>query len=377
MSTPPDQASAQPSDSARWSWLLGAERELRLRLSQLMLAGVLMLGCAVVLTYSARLAGTPNWLLSVWMGLALAWWVLSWVLIRSGWSLRLADPAMTRSQIAYALLLCHLAYPMAGPLRSMVLSTAGLAIVFGAFNLPPAQARGMSWLALVLLLLAMLFSYTVWPRNFELTHDLGILLMAVVFLPGMAALAGRLADMHVRFKQQKAQLKEALQRIQDLATRDALTGLANRRQGEALLQQAMQRAKRKGQPLCVAMIDLDHFKRFNDEFGHAVGDAVLRTFAQAAGSALRATDSLARWGGEEFLLLLEEADTDGAALVIERMRSGVAQAGVEVDGQVLRFTFSAGASLYVPGESELPLLDRADRAMYRAKAAGRNRTELG
>ncbi len=154
-----------------------------------------------------------------------------------------------------------------------------------------------------------------------------------------------------------------------LARHDGLTGVFNRRYFYELAEREFQRAMRLQQPMCAALIDVDHFKLFNDKHGHAVGDQVLRTVAQVCGTALRAFDLLGRYGGEEFVILFPHTDLEGARVVAERLRAAVES--TSVDG--LSVTVSVGLSELAPGTATLEeLLGRADEALYRAKAGGRN-----
>lgn len=154
------------------------------------------------------------------------------------------------------------------------------------------------------------------------------------------------------------------------ARTDPLTGLANRRQLRDFLQHALGRAERCDEPMAVAMLDLDHFKRFNDTFGHVAGDRVLVAFAQHLRERLRAQDVAARFGGEEFCLLLPNTSTADAQQLIEDLRASVARQAGE------RVTFSAGIAQARPLESDEDLIARADAALYRAKADGRDRLVL-
>jgi diguanylate cyclase (GGDEF)-like protein len=161
-----------------------------------------------------------------------------------------------------------------------------------------------------------------------------------------------------------------LERLRDLARTDPLTGLANRRLWDERLAIELARAERYGRALCVAAIDLDRFKPYNDRFGHQAGDALLREASAAWRGALRAADMLSRLGGDEFALLLPDCDVDCARGIVERLR--VLTPGAE-DG----VGCSAGLVRWEAGESADALLARADEALYAAKAAGRGGIALG
>ncbi|MEO5596422.1 MAG: diguanylate cyclase [Lysobacteraceae bacterium] len=166
--------------------------------------------------------------------------------------------------------------------------------------------------------------------------------------------------------------------LAEQATHDKLTGLHNRRHLDAILPLEFERAERRGVPLCVAMLDIDHFKRYNDDYGHEVGDAVLRALADHLREALRGTDGIFRYGGEEFLLILSEAGPGGALRRLDQLREGIAGLQIRIGERALPTpTVSIGVALSVPWSSDLDALIRsADQALYRAKQAGRNRVEL-
>jgi diguanylate cyclase (GGDEF)-like protein len=160
--------------------------------------------------------------------------------------------------------------------------------------------------------------------------------------------------------------KELLSRMSRLAQLDGLTGIANRRTLDEAVPVEFARAKRSGQPLTVVMIDLDHFKRYNDRRGHAAGDALLRAVAQGWTKQLRPTDLLARYGGEEFTLVLPACNADQAAQLIDRLRPLMPD----------RQTFSAGIATWDGDETTTEMVQRADRALSQAKKGGRNRTMI-
>ena len=157
-----------------------------------------------------------------------------------------------------------------------------------------------------------------------------------------------------------------LDRMSHLAQEDGLTGIANRRTLDEALPVEFARARRSGQPLTLVMMDLDHFKRYNDRRGHAAGDALLRGAAQAWLKQMRPTDLLARYGGEEFTLVLPACTADQAAQLVDRLRPLMPD----------RQTFSAGIATWEATEAPTELLQRADRALSLAKKGGRNRTMI-
>ena len=170
-----------------------------------------------------------------------------------------------------------------------------------------------------------------------------------------------------RMAQLVRHVESQARQLRDLATIDDLTGLPNRRGWNEALAAAMERARRAGEPLSVAMIDLDHFKRFNDDRGHQAGDRLLRAAAAAWKAALRTADQIARYGGEEFIVLLHDTDGEGARALLERLRPVTP----------LEQTFSSGVATWNSSETADELIARADRALYRAKKAGRDRTVVG
>lgn len=182
-------------------------------------------------------------------------------------------------------------------------------------------------------------------------------------------------------KQQQLRLEATERQLRELAYVDGLTGVANRRHFDEQLQIEWRRCERSGQPLSLLMIDIDHFKHYNDQYGHQQGDGCLQAVAGALRTVLgRAHDLVARYGGEEFVCLLPEVDAAGALSVAESLRTAVQalqlpHASSPVAGVV---TVSIGAASGVPREDGKPadLLARADASLYRAKSEGRNRVAL-
>ncbi|HET8870716.1 MAG TPA: GGDEF domain-containing protein [Aquabacterium sp.] len=179
-------------------------------------------------------------------------------------------------------------------------------------------------------------------------------------------------------RSQKAneELAGALRQIEELARVDALTGVFNRRHLMGCLETAVKRQERTGQSFCVILVDIDHFKRINDTYGHLTGDVVLKEVARALNKTLRATDICARYGGEEFVVLLEHTRAAQGLPCAERLRSLVASTRFEGLPADFRVTVSLGVAEHLGCESVDCTLERADRALYRAKDGGRNQVAL-
>ncbi|OLF55597.1 sensor domain-containing diguanylate cyclase [Pseudomonas chlororaphis] len=169
-------------------------------------------------------------------------------------------------------------------------------------------------------------------------------------------------------------VKRYQRKIEAQATLDSLTGLPNRRGFDLLAAHAMHEAQREPRPLAALLLDLDHFKRLNDTYGHLAGDQVLSGFARNLESCLRQSDIVCRWGGEEFIVLLKDTDSATALMIAEKIRLLIEQQRYAYEGQSLQVTVSIGLTALQPDDTLHSLLSRADHAMYRAKQTGRNRT---
>jgi diguanylate cyclase (GGDEF)-like protein len=196
-----------------------------------------------------------------------------------------------------------------------------------------------------------ILAYQVWHH--QVTDGIAIVVGSVALF---LLVVTRMAQLLRQIERQSRQLSE-LTRV------DELTGLPNRRAWSTELPAAIERARRDRVELSIAMLDLDHFKRFNDEYGHQAGDRLLKGATAAWSAQLRAVDQLARYGGEEFIVLLPGATAELATGVLERLRASTPA------GQ----TFSAGVATWDGSETSEDLIARADQALYQAKAAGRDR----
>jgi diguanylate cyclase (GGDEF)-like protein len=298
-------------------------------------------------------------------------------LARSGWSARLKDPSMVMAQGLYCALLTVLVYAFASQeVRGFILCILPLIIMFGQFNLNGRQFAIFTGCTMAVLSAAVLLlrPYEEAPRG--LSADLLELVYVALVLGTSTSIALIGSNIRQKLVASRVELAEALARVHALATTDALTGLANRRHMQDLLGEEVKRHRRLGHPLCVALLDLDHFKRINDLHGHQGGDEALRHFARIARESLREIDVLARWGGEEFLLMMPATTAEQAMSGLLRLRQRLAEHPHPPGLSDLRITCSAGVALHHLNNTVEHTIDEADKALYRAKAEGRDRVCL-
>jgi diguanylate cyclase (GGDEF)-like protein len=356
------------------AWALGPDVRRRRASEQALLALLLMAVSVSVLAYAAHAAGTATVWIVAWAMLSLGGLGLAWWAIRGGYTQRRRDPALTVPQMLFSITSGAVGYTLAGPLRGIVFPALMVVLMFGMFRLSALSAALVSAYALFALGVAMAFKAATDPQVYAATVEWGHFAMLAAMLPAVALLTARLARLRGRERRQRHKLQQALAHIQELATHDELTGLVNRRHMTHLLEQEHKRSARSGQPFAIALVDIDHFKGVNDQLGHAVGDEVLRNLARQMPLALRSTDIVARWGGEEFLVLLPDTKLATARIGLERLRGrAVATPMAFVSGEPIRITLSAGLVECPADESPVQAIARADRALYDAKSQGRNR----
>lgn len=168
------------------------------------------------------------------------------------------------------------------------------------------------------------------------------------------------------------ELREQTKRLHRQASTDQLTGVLSYGSLVEMLEKEIRKAQERGHSLCVMMADLDFFKNVNDRYGHLVGDLVLRHVAERIQGAVRGFDTVGRFGGEEFTVVLRDTDISLASVMAERIRAAISSAPIHVKGTSLDITVSLGVSMLRQGDNMESLLERADEALYRAKQGGRN-----
>ncbi len=350
---------------------------LRLRRSLIGMIGSLAF---VVLAWSARefglvaVGGGTFWLL-------FAPWLLGYAgfvgLILSGRNLRLNDPSCTGPQVLWSALGPVLLYPLAPELAALCFLALVSAGLFGAFRLDPNRYMALNFAIVLAAGAGFVFNLLFWPG---IGDTMAATLAFAAFLVAMAVVTAaglELNSFRRVLMDRNEQLLQAFGRLRDMSIRDELTGIHNRRfLMDVLQQQRAQHDRREEHVFSVAFVDLDHFKRVNDVFGHSKGDLVLKRFAEIAAKAVREVDYVARFGGEEFVLVLVGTPKENAVLVAERIRRQMAALAISDELPDFRISASFGISQHMSGEPIEETLARADAALYDAKHTGRNRVVL-
>jgi diguanylate cyclase (GGDEF)-like protein len=354
--------------------LLGSDSLQRLTLALLGLAALVTATVVVLLVYAASIGVADVSEVSVLTALYFVFIFGFYAVIRSGMNRRFADPTLAMPQTIMAQSLIAASYAVTGPVHGATVIMLSLVMVFGMFSLRPASVRLACVYTVTLMGIVMFWCTQYTPLHYPVRQEIFNFALTAIVMLAISQLSGQLTDMRTRLKTQKIALEQALSHIKEMAARDELTGLPNRRRMMTLLQEHATRRARGGPRFFVCIIDLDHFKNINDTYGHAAGDAVLRSFAAQAQVVLRTTDMIGRWGGEEFLLLLPETPPGDPTLGVERLRASLADMPASVALHDVRVRFSAGFARYEEGEPVDQAIERADRALYAAKSAGRDRS---
>ncbi|HEX7029355.1 MAG TPA: GGDEF domain-containing protein [Gammaproteobacteria bacterium] len=365
-------------------WIAGGsvERRQRLRLRRFFMsfASYLMWYLIAIACWEAGLIEAPGAVLVLSGAGIFLTQLIFYVLIRSGGNLRFRDPSLTVPQIVVALGWALLLIAVSREIRGVMLTVYMVTLLFGIFALDKRRfmltglAAFAGYAVLVLLESA---------RGMNYFSD-GYYIVSVVVLGGVllwtAMFGSYVSDLRYRLQARNEELEKVLVQMRELADRDDLTGLYNRRVIMDALRKLKARADRTHEPFSVCIVDLDHFKAVNDEYGHLTGDRVLAEFSAAMSQALRGMDFFARsdpafgrYGGEEFILLLPGADIEGARACAERLRKCQEARSSGREAASPSCTLSAGIAEYVYDEDIESLLRRADRALYAAKHDGRNR----
>lgn len=362
--------------SALTDFVLTRDPKQRIRLAHSGLASVLMLVAVLVMHGMAWFGVSDSKGLWPWTAVVVVGIVAMFMTIRLGVSAKWTDPSLTVPQLMFAVACTAVAYRIAGAGHGTPLLMVALVLMFGMFGLRSAQAWLVGGYSVLVFGLAMYSGARSHPDTYDARVQAAYFVSLVLFVCGLTAVSGRVAAMRQRLRAQRTELAQAIDRISLLATRDELTGLLNRRAMTELLGNERQRSDRAGHAWSVAILDIDHFKRINDKHGHAAGDEALRVVARVCTSMMRSSDAVARWGGEEFVLLFRDVAPSQAVAAAERIRASVATSPVGFANTTFGLTASIGVATWRAGDDIAQTLSRADRALYAAKVAGRDRVQV-
>lgn len=374
----PSTLGAQPASlqASLMAAVFTLDPKQRLRITRSLMSALVFVVCVGLIVYCSYI-GLMNPVHGAMLGSVIAVSCSGfYVALRSGWNLRFSDPSLTLPQILAALTWICGAYAITNEGHGGTLILFALVLVFGIFNMNARRARLSTWYAVGAMGLTMVYKSMTDPEHYPAKIEWMYFVFVATVMPMISRLASELNKMRANLKSQKHELQAAFERIQELATRDELTGLFNRRQITQVLGEHAARSDRGVVKFWVAVLDLDHFKRINDTYGHGVGDEVLRNFAKLAADVLRDTDVLGRWGGEEFLAVMLAVPPLDPHIGLERLRAQLQEAQVSEAHPDLRVSFSAGMAAYAERNAVQDAIERADRALYQAKAQGRNCTVL-
>jgi diguanylate cyclase (GGDEF)-like protein len=358
--------------------IFGAAPRQRRLLQRTLLASSVCIGALILDIFAVRAGFMDGRQLGILAIYSVAGIVAFYLVIRSGVNTRFGRmSSLTYPQQVFALTVMVWTFALAGPIRGAVISLLVLILMFGMFVFRPRATVNMAALALFMLAAAMFVLYKVDPAHYPFNVSAFQLGYAALAILPVSIVSAQIQRLQSALRARSQALEQAVEQIRRLAENDDLTDLLNRR---AMIR-AIEREMTPRQPvpgaICLALIDIDLFKSINDRFGHQAGDEVLRRFAKATKSTLRVGDMFARWGGEEFLLMLPDTSVERGLECLNRIREVLAATSFEAIAPGLKVTISAGVTDLHPADTLDMAVERADQAMYRAKQLGRDRVILG
>ena len=355
---------------------MGEEPKQRLRLAQWSVAMLLGACSALNMFYLAWLGIAPLVPVIVWALVLMGGFFAVFLFIRSGRNLRFAEPSLTVPQMVFAIVCGAAGYALAGKGRGGALPIMMVIFMFGMYGLTPRQIWQVGAFAVGALGITMALMSRLRPEVFIPAVESSHFFMIAVMVPAIVMMTSRLSRMRERLRRQKKDISAALARIQDLATRDELTGLINRRHMVELMEQERQRGVRSGQTFSIALLSLDEHAVLAAARGKAYGDELIKCFAREALAVIRISDLLSRWNGAEFLLMLSDTRSSLARQGLERLRDRIRSLSTDPAVPEAHAGFSVGVTEHRAGESVSETIERAELALQNAQAAGSNRLVL-
>ena len=293
------------------------------------------------------------------------------IVFRLGFNRRFPDPSLTVFQLLAAVFTMLFVLYRAPDSRLAFTAFFFVALMFGMLRCSGTKLAVLGVISLAAFALVIVCRYS-GNHDAEMARlDMLQFVVISITFPWFLFIGGRVKQLQRDLLEVNIKLED----IEEQARRDDLTGVYNRRALMIAMEESKQRANASGEPLSICVIDLDLFKRYNDEFDHLTGDRVLQAFAQAARDGLRSTDVFGRYGGDEFVQILPHTALAGAMLDAERLRNRISTLEIPFAPSMGPLTVSVGVAQYRSGETIVQTFARADGALYKAKQLGRNRVE--
>lgn len=297
-------------------------------------------------------------------------------LISSDFSNRFKDPALTMPLVIWAITYVMFTVYFANTLRSTLLMFYLLILIFGSTKLKARQYIFVSAYGVILYIIAMFFFIESYPHFIDISQAIIELICFATIFAAFGFITSELSNLRRRLHQKNVKLNSALKHTESVSVTDELTGIKNRRYILNVLEEQRLMSERGQYVFSICMIDIDNFKNFNDTYGHLLGDNVLKAITNFISGEIRKIDYFARFGGEEFLLILPFATGENAEIISERIRKKIEKKCFDEVFQGLKITISIGVTQYNWPEDIRSLLARTDTALYAAKRNGRNKVIL-
>jgi len=299
------------------------------------------------------------------------------LLIATGLNKKFSDHTLATPVILWSTLTILWASYYLDQLRLAVMMLYLSAMLMGAFRYKLKDFLFSATLAVLGYLLVIFSLQKNHPELLDFSSEIIQWVAFSLLAVGFVLMSGEIAHIRDRLKEGNQKLNETLGKISDLAITDELTGLHNRRYAMQILERQKGMADREAYSFAICFFDLDLFKSINDNYGHHVGDLVLKKFSELARGAVSDIDYCSRFGGEEFVLILVKKNIEAAREIADNIRKLVQDADFNSIKDGLNVTVSVGVSEFIPQEEIEHCLSRADEALYKAKGAGRNQVHIG
>lgn len=309
--------------------------------------------------------------LVVWAG-----YLTYFILLKTGVNQRFQDPDLMMPIVFWAITSIMYTVSLTTEIRSVLLMLNFIVLVFAAFHLNKRQYIIVTLYGVVLYMGVIFYLKNFHPDFIDMEEETAVFFSYVFLASALSAICYKMGDLRKHLHRKNQKLARAIKRTSALSMVDELTKIKNRRYILEVLRHQALMAERGQYFFSICMLDLDHFKKVNDAYGHLVGDAALKALCHTVLSGLREIDYFARIGGEEFLFVLPLVDKEQAKYMAERIKNQVENANFDFVQPGLKMTISLGVSDYQSPEQIETTLARADAALYAAKRAGRNQVAV-